>query len=115
MSETAAIIDILRNNESMPFVNRILNPGVGGVIRNEDGTISTHRMSAEIDDQGQAWAFPTIVDGPEGLTEYQDPYQAMDYNIQNSNAIPFDTIDQAIDFSKNYKTPEFIQWGNKQR
>tara|TARA_R110000796_G_scaffold215784_2_gene331806 strand:- start:907 stop:1260 length:354 start_codon:yes stop_codon:yes gene_type:complete len=111
MSDQAKYLaEVLRENQNMPFVKRINDPGAYGVIDNDDGSQSTHRMSAEIDEQGQAWAYPNIVDTPEGLKQFGDTWEAMRYNIESGNAIPFPDIDTALDFSKNYKTPEFNEY-----
>jgi hypothetical protein len=111
MSDQAKYLaEVLRENQNMPFVKRINDPGAYGVIDNDDGSQSTHRMSAEIDEQGQAWAYPNIVQTPEGLKQFDDTWEAMRYNIESGNAIPFPDIDTALDFSKNYKTPEFNEY-----
>jgi hypothetical protein len=91
----------------LPFMDRINNPNNYDIVTNDDGSISTHRMSAEIDENGQAWAFPMIVQTDEGLHEYDDPFEALDYNKQTNNAIPFDSIDEALEYSKTYKPEGF--------
>jgi len=48
------------------FVDRINNPEKYPFIRNKDGSISTHRMAAEVDEKGNWYAFPTIVMLPSG-------------------------------------------------
>ena len=42
------------------FVDRINNPNNYPYIKNKDGSISTHRMAAEVDEKGNWIVFPTI-------------------------------------------------------
>jgi len=91
------------NLEDYPFGRRAINPNQP-IQENDDGTVSTHLMAAEIDEDGQAWAFPTIIDlGNGNLHRFEDPYEAMKENKRMGNAVPFDSIEKAILWSKNYK------------
>ena len=85
------------------------------VVRNKDGSISTHLMAAEINgDTGRNYAFPMIVQKDDGtMHQFQDTGEAMRWNIANNNAREFDTIEDADQWSQNYKTKEFnSHWGN---
>jgi|TARA_R100001530_G_scaffold3596_5_gene5300 hypothetical protein len=115
MADQKAIARALRENASKPFVDRITNPQNYEVINNPDGSVSTHKMAAEIDENGQAWAFPTIVQTPEGLNQFDNTWEAMKYNIENENAIRFNSIDEALDFSINYKNSEFKNYYKNKR
>jgi len=72
------------------FLRRIKEPKKFPFIRNEDGSISTHRMAAEVDEDGNWFAFPTIVQFPDGtLHRFKDTFQAMKYNLRTGNFLPF--------------------------
>ena len=73
------------------FIDRINNPKNYPVIYNKDGTVSTHRMAAEVDkNTGQWYAFPTIVQFPDGtLYEFKDNMQAKKYNLRTGNYLRF--------------------------
>jgi hypothetical protein len=87
------------------FLDRINNPNNYPYIENKDGSFSTHKMSAEVDEKGNWYAFPTIVKMPSGeLYEFQDPYQAMEYNIRTGNYLPMKSKEEAISYaSGGYK------------
>ncbi len=68
---------------------RLLDPNAPR-INNPDGSFSTHRMAAEVDGGGNWWAFPTIVQLPNGnLHQFDDHQEAMQYNIQRGEAVHF--------------------------
>ena len=100
---------ILESNAGREFVRRILEPGAGPKpIRNEDGSVSTHRMSAEVDASGRWYVYPTIVNrngnlvqlDPEGGIESEAGRNA----LETGEFISFGgDRDAAIAFSKNYK------------
>jgi hypothetical protein len=62
-------------------------------------------MSAEVDDKGNWYVFPTIVQMPTGeLYEFKDPYQAMEYNKRTGNYLPMKSKEEAINYaSGGYK------------
>jgi hypothetical protein len=88
------------------FVDRINNPQNYPYKENEDGSISTHRMAAEIDEEGNWFVFPTIVQLPTGeLYEFKDNNTAMEYNRRTNNFLPMKTKDEAIKYAEGgYKT-----------
>jgi len=104
-------LQILKNNKDKPFVKRVLNPDNKYIEK--DGQKATHFMSAEIDDQGQAWVFPMIVIQDGQLVEFDDPFEAMEYNKSKDNAIQFKNIEEADRFSRTYKTDEFKEYYKK--
>lgn len=57
-------------------------------IQNFDGTRSTHRMAAEVDKEGNWWAFPTIVPHNGNLIQL-DNRLAMQWNQLSGEAVPF--------------------------
>jgi len=104
-----------RPDYGLPFEDRISNPQNYGAINNPDGSQSTHLMAAEIDENGQPYAFPMIVQKDGGLHKFDDPYEAMEWNKAHNNAKAFANINDALHYSKNYKTPEFNQYYDNQR
>ena len=87
------------------FIDRIDNPDMYPVITNPDGSVSTHRMAAEMDADGKWYAFPTIVMQLDGtLKQFETNQEAMDYNLSVGNYIPMETKEQAIEYaSGGYK------------
>lgn len=95
------------------FEERIERPGEGGFIRNEDGSISTHRMAAEVDENGDWYAFPTVVEMPDGsLHQFDNNYDAFDYNKLTGNVKSFGKDkESALKYAEGgYKTQEFLDW-----
>ena len=91
---------------------RAMNPAQP-YIQNDDGSRSTHLMAAELDDEGRAWAFPMIVQKADGsLHQFKDPREALSYAKRAKQAMPFDSIEAAVEFSTNYKrgTPMDPEW-----
>lgn len=103
--------EFLAQYENKRFVQRVLFPD-GNYIRRENGAKATHQMAAEIDPHtGQAYAFPMIVDKGTGeLYEYDDPFEALEYNLSTGNAIGFPDIDAAITFTRTYKPKSFSKF-----
>ena len=83
MNNIEDLMQLLGENKNIPFVDRILSPQNYGVIENKDNTISTHLMSAEYDENGDAYAFPMIVKTENGLRKFNDPREALNYNKKN--------------------------------
>ena len=106
------ILQVMRNNYSKPspdknyehfdFVQRYLSPSKYPVVKNEDGSVSTHRMaSAEVD--GVYMVYPTIVNFNGRLIELDDD-KALNYAIGTGQFIPFDNRGDAEMFaSGGYK------------
>jgi hypothetical protein len=96
------IADIFTNYSNLNFVQRLLNPGDAPIIKNSDGTYSTHKM---------AWAggtpnivYPTIVQDPvTGKLNELQGREAIDHALKTKEFIPFDTPEEADWFSRNYK------------
>jgi len=90
-----------KENTNQPeFLDRIQNPENYPYITNEDGSISTHKMSAEVDEKGNWYVYPNIVRTPTGeLYEFKDTRQAMEYNIKNNNYLPMKSKAEAIKYA----------------
>ena len=83
------------------FIDRINNPDKYPVIRNEDNSISTHRMAAEVDENGNWFVFPTIVMMPNGkLHEFKDSDLAMQYNLRTGNFLPMKNKEEALKYAE---------------
>ena len=83
------------------FIDRIMNPQNYPYIENEDGSVSTHRMAAEVDEEGNWFVFPTIVQLPTGeLYEFKDNMSAMDYNRRTGNFLPMKSKEEAIKYAE---------------
>ena len=101
-----------------PYEDRINNPQNYGVIKNVDGSVSTHRM-ATVEQDGKHYAFPTIVQDPMGnggLYEFKDEdwREAFRFNKETGNVKVFDTAEEAEHYSKNYKTDSFNDYYQQQ-
>ena len=82
------------------FLDRIMNPQKYPFITNKDNSISTHRMAAEVDENGNWLVFPTIAMLPTGeLYEFKDPQQAMDYNLKVGNFLPMKNKEEALSYA----------------
>lgn len=88
-------------SESSPeFLDRIMNPQNYPYIKNKDNSISTHRMAAEVDENGNWFVFPTITMLPTGeLYEFKDQQQAMDYNLKVGNFLPMANKKEALSYA----------------
>ena len=83
-----------------------------------DGSIATHKMRAEIDNNGRAIVFPDVQEIGGVLYDFTDPkngrkpWDSMDSAIQNNDTVIFDSLDDAIWFSENYKNyyPKFDKY-----
>ena len=111
MSKKRRAQETLQRNKDKKFVKRILKPD-GRKVDYGNGSYATHQMSAEIKGRPKfpmvdAYAFPTVVQRSPGLQVYDDPQKAMRDNVREGNAIRFNTIQEAVDFTRNYKTKEF--------
>lgn len=94
-----------KESKSPEFIDRINNPEKYPYIENKDGSISTHRMAAEVDEKGNWFVFPTIVMLPSGeLKEFKDNNIAMQYNMRTGNFLPMGSKEEAIKYaSGSYK------------
>lgn len=94
-------IEIVNSFDNLNFVQRIKDPN-RAVIQNPDGSVSTHRMAAEVDENGNWFAFPTIVEQPNGeLKEFDTNQEAMDFALRTGENIPFGRNKaKALDFAR---------------
>ena len=103
-------IDLLKQHKEKDFVNRILNPSIAPAgIPWEGGSVATHQMAAEVDENGNWYVFPTIVNQGGKLVS-MPLYDAFDYARETGEYIPMPDMDSAINFSENYKTKAMQDW-----
>tara|TARA_R110000803_G_scaffold92667_2_gene160189 strand:+ start:119 stop:484 length:366 start_codon:yes stop_codon:yes gene_type:complete len=105
---------LLNGEKNRPeFLDRIDNPEKYPHIKNPDGSVSSHRMAAEVDESGQWYAFPTIVQLPSGeLHRFENAFEALEYNKKTGNLLKMDTAEEAMDYaSGGYKTKKFLNHG----
>ena len=89
------------DNKKPEFLDRINNPDKYPFITNEDNSISTHQMAAEVDENGNWVVFPTIVRLPTGeLYRFEDNSQAMDYNMRTGNYLAMPSKKEAIKYAE---------------
>ena len=110
-----AMTAFLEGHDDKEFVQRILNPELNtNPLQNPDGTTSTHSMAAEVDESGNWFVFPTVVNDNGGLRRIEDPQEARRFNQEKGEVIPFGkNAYQAIAFSQQYKTNKFKEFGRK--
>jgi len=95
------ISKILAKHKNLLFVQRILHRDKYPVLDNKDGSISTHSMSYSSGD-GKYYVYPTVVMGKDKKLKRLKGKEAWEHSKTNG-AIPFDTEEEADNFSKNYK------------
>jgi len=91
------------------FVERANNPSIFPNVDNGDGTHSSHRMAAEVDENGQWWSFPTVVQNKDGsFRQFEDPFEALRYNQNTGNALKMPSKEAALEYSEGgYKKGQF--------
>ena len=88
---------VLQENKNLDFVDRMLSPDPELVIKNDDGSVSTHKM-AYGDADGAFYVYPTIIREGNSLKEL-DGDAAWGYAMRNKEFIKFDTEAEAKDFA----------------
>ena len=95
--------NIYQKHKNVKFMNRLINRENYPMIRNPDGSYSTHRM-AWSESEGKYYVFPTMEMIGEELIDLPsagiDPFE---HAMQNKNFIEFSTAEEADWFSQNYK------------
>jgi len=82
------------------FVQRINNPAKYPYIRNNDGSISTHRMAAETDEDGNWFVFPTIQMVNGKLVQYEDNFEAMKKALKSGNFLSMPSKTDALKYAE---------------
>lgn len=92
-------IPIYRNEPE--FIDRSLNPQNYPVINNPDGSTSSHRMAAEVDENGNWYVFPTIQMQPDGtLRQYDDAREAMKAAFMTGNILRAPNMKSALQYAE---------------
>ena len=95
------ILEILNENKGKDFVNRILNAVSFPTLPNRDGSESTHGMMfSEVD--GKYIVYPSVVYDEEVMARL-GPDTALGRALRTEDFVEFDTIQDAYEFSKEYK------------
>jgi len=93
---------ILDENRGLNFVDRIRYPESYPVLKSEEGTHASHKMSwGEYD--GTPIVFPSVVYDPKTGMLHDLGKDAMKHAIDSGEYIPFTDTEEADWFSKNYK------------
>ena len=106
--DVARVQAILEANKSKDFVKRILDPDNSPSMDLGKGFTGTHLM-ATAESDGVHYAYPTIQRDADGNLTKLEPNEAFQQAMANDEAIAFDTAEEALWFSKRYKTV----WGEQ--
>lgn len=88
------------SNQDLPWVSRALS-GNKENLRNQDGSVSTHLLAAEVDKDGRWMVFPTVVKTKDGLVR-MPLRDAQKHAVENNTFMDFgDNKDLAIQYSQN--------------
>lgn len=100
-------MQVMQNNSTVPFVQRIMSPGDYPTLDNGDGSYSTHRMAWG--KSGDSYiVFPTVQQDGKGLKDF-GMKGGMQRAVQNKDYVSFDNADDADWFSQRYKAA----WGGR--
>lgn len=93
-------------DSKLNFEQRVLNPSKYPVLKNDDGSIATHRMAwGEVD--GKQVAYPTVIQEGNSLRQLGDD-EAFDHAMKSGEYRSFDNPTEAERYAKGgYKQ----QWG----
>lgn len=95
---------ISQRNNSIPWVQRGLAPDDYPKFKNEDGSESSHVLSAEVDDKGDWYVFPTLERENDKWIDMRTedyPQKAFDYAKKNKSAIKMPSKEMALYYSRN--------------
>ena len=95
---------MLYDTPRMPpkYIDRVSNPQNYPVLNNPNGSVSTHEMAAEIDEDTGRWmTFPMIQQMPDGsLKRFEDTREAMSNAKKQGNALQWQDSHAAIEYAK---------------
>ncbi len=81
------------------FLDRIQNPDNYPYITNEDGSVSTHRMAAEVDEDGNWYVFPSIQFDGKNLKQFESTEEAMENALATGNFLQLPK-EEALEYAK---------------
>jgi hypothetical protein len=93
----------VENNRDIPFVKRMIDPDIAKPIKNEDGSVSTHKLAWGSTDDGYV-VYPTVQTfvnpmGQAELQEIEDKDQAYNRAKATGNVLRFDSEEEAKSFA----------------
>jgi|3_EtaG_2_1085321.scaffolds.fasta_scaffold50402_2 hypothetical protein len=105
-----------------PFIDRVKSPESFPTKKNEDGSVSTHLMAAEVDeDNRRVWyAFPTLIppnrpeegNATDQWLQFEDNREALAHNKEYGNIKKFYSKKRALAYAKGgYKTKKLKKLG----
>lgn len=123
ISEDDILALVLSSNAN--FVNRLKQEGRSTIPDwKVEGNIATHKLSAEIGEDGRVYVYPNVQEIDGKLKDFTDPkygysdegrWDAMDSAIKHNDYVVFPDIESAVWFTENYKNkgwfPEFLDGG----
>lgn len=99
--EYAAMSKVVnQRNKDNPWIKRAFEDNPPGII-NDDGTESSHRLSAEVDAEGNWMVFPNIVRLDNGQLREMGTWEAMDYAKKNKTVLNMPNREFALYYAKN--------------
>lgn len=123
ISEDDILALVLSSNAN--FVNRLKQEGRSTIPDwKVEGNIATHKLSAEIGEDGRVYVYPNVQEIDGKLKDFTDPkygysdegrWDAMNSAIKHNDYVVFPDIESAVWFTENYKNkgwfPEFSDGG----
>ena len=95
------LLELLLKHKNKDFINRIINVNDFPVLKNRDGTSSTHGMElSEVD--GKFFVYPSVV-YIDGKMQRLGPDTAFNRAMNSGDMLEFEDMDEAMGFSKGYK------------
>ena len=99
--EQLKILEILEKNRDKDFVDRILNAKKFPTLENIDGSESTHGMMySEVD--GVFYVYPSVIIEDDNMRRLERD-SALGRAVRLGDYVEFDSIQEAYEFSKEYK------------
>lgn len=96
---------LLTANRHVPFIDRIINAEKYPGRMNPDGTVSSHLMRHDVDEQGNWYAYPGLKYSGGQYHEFTNPKEAFADAIKTGNFINFGKDSNFAEaFSKGEKT-----------
>jgi hypothetical protein len=91
---------VMPKNKQPEFIDRINNPEKYPYIANKDGSVSTHRMAAETDENGNWYVFPTIQFDGKKLIRFKTNQKAMENAMLTGNFLPMSSKEEALNYAE---------------
>lgn len=92
---------LTQRNKHLNWVQRALEPDKYPFIKNEDGTVSSHRLVYSTGDEGEAYVYPTIIQQEDGSLKELDENEAWEYARSTKTAMRVPNVKLAEYYSQN--------------